>query len=61
MKWPWSTRLKEARAAAEDARRELERSRARRPHVEREAAQIRKQREANHLTQLFDQIISGRG
>lgn len=61
MKWPWSTRLQEARAAADEARQELERSRARRAQVEREAARIRHQREANHLTQLFDQIISGRG
>lgn len=59
MRWPWTKRVEEARAAAEEARRGLERAKARRFLVEREAAKIRYHRETNHLSQLFDQIIQG--
>ncbi len=64
MKMPWrilQDRIDEARRAADVAEHELEETKARRITVEREAAKLRYHREANHLTELFDQLISGRG
>lgn len=61
MKWPWRKQEQEAAQAADAARQELERVKAQWPEARRIGGAARGHKEANHLSQLFDHIISGRG
>lgn len=61
MRWPWTvdrTLTDQAGAARSAARRRLREARSRAPEVRELAEWSRKRREANHLTELFQKIVT---